>query len=108
MATSVGGTEEAVNPSVTQGFTAHSAGPTHHPELQSSDPSAPGSGLSLGSLPDGGSQWHPAPDGSGGIRYRVSGSEAWAHWSLAWLHYLLGGARLLASSPGRWLTGFSV
>lgn len=65
-----GETEVAVNISVTRGFTAHWAGPTSHPEPQSLDPSAPGSGLALGSLPEGGPQWLPAPtsEGSGGIR----------------------------------------
>lgn len=52
---------------------AHLPSPTGHPELLSLVPSAPGSGLTPGSLPEGGQQWLPAPtsDGPGGIRYRV-------------------------------------
>lgn len=80
------------------------------PELRSLDPSDPGAGPALGSLPEGGPQWLPAPtsDVSGGIRYRIRRSDAWTRWGLPWLHYLLDGTRLLTSSPGRWLTGFSL
>jgi hypothetical protein len=60
----------AVNTFVTQGFTAHPAGPMSHPELQTLDPSAPGSGLALGSLPEGGPQWLPAPTSDGSDRIR--------------------------------------
>lgn len=77
-----------VSTSPIQGFTAHLAGPISHPEPQSLDPSAPGSGLAFGSLHAGGPQWLPAPtsDGPGGIRYRVRGT----YWGPAWLDYLLG------------------